>query len=536
MLDSILGSLKIYRSLAIGLVTAASLVAVESSAARAESVLRIAMTAGDIPSWTGQPDQGFEGYRFVAFNLYDGLTNWDLSRSDKEADIRPALATKWYPDPKDPKRWIFELRHGVKFHDGCDWNADAAVANIKRLTEKTDPAFNPVNYARARSRTNDIAQVEKVDDYTIAIDTNTVSSLFPYNTPFLLIMSPCALKKAGYDYQVYAKAPAGTGPYKFDKVVPHERLELVKNPDYWDKNRIPKQDRVVLLPMPEASTRVAALLSGQVDWVEAPPPDALDRLKSAGMKIVMNVYPHTWPYLLNVMDGPFKDLRVRQAANYAVNRGDMVEMLNGIAVPSYGIYVPSQRYYGYPFEFKTDPAKATALLKEANCYPCSITVAISTSGSGQMQPLPMNELVKEQLEKVGFKVKFDTLDWNTVLTIYLQGAVKFPQYDGINFSSGATDPLNFLKTVMSDYKAPNGANWGGFSDPKVDELARKALSTFDDAARTKLVIEIHELVVKDAARLFIVSDLNPRALSPKLSGFVQAQSWFQDITPVVVNQ
>lgn len=162
------------------------------------------------------------------------------------------------------------------------------------------------------------------------------------------MMSKCALEKAGNDYKVYASAPAGTGPYKFDKVVPHERLELVKNGDYWDKNCIPKQDRVVLLPMSEASTRVAALLSGQVDFVEAPPPDALDRLKSAGMKIVTNVYPHTWPYLLNYLRGPFRDLRVRQAANYAINRGDMVEMLNGIAVPSYGTYVPSQKYYGHP--------------------------------------------------------------------------------------------------------------------------------------------------------------------------------------------
>jgi peptide/nickel transport system substrate-binding protein len=524
-----LRSATISRSVALGLVLAAA-----STSVGAESVLRIAMTAGDIPAWTGQPDQGFEGYRFVGYNLYDGLTDWDLSQRDKEVDIRPGLATKWYPDPEDKKRWVFELRHGVKFHDGCDWNADAAVANIKRLTDKTDPAFDPVNFARARSRTNDIDHVNKIDDYTIAIETIAVSSMFPYNTPYVLMLSPCALKAAGYNYQVYANAPAGTGPYKFDKVVPHERLELVKNADYWDKNRIPKQDRVVLLPMPEASTRVAALLSGQVDWVEAPPPDALDRLKSAGMQIVTNVYPHTWPYLLNVMNGPFKDVRVRQAANYAVNRSDMVEMLGGVAVPSYGIYVPSQRYYGHPAEFKTDPEKATQLLKEAACYPCAITVAISTSGSGQMQPLPMNELVKEQLEKAGFKVKFDTLDWNTVLTIYLQGAVKYPQYDAVNFSSGATDPLNFIKTVMSTYRAPNGANWGGFADPKVDDLANQALATFDDAPRAKLIAELHELTVKDAVRLFIVSDLNPRALSPKLSGFVQAQSWFQDITPVVV--
>lgn len=527
---------KCFASAVSTLVFLISAVVLMPAPAAAESVLRIAMTAGDIPDWAGQPDQGFEGYRFVGFTLYDGLVNWDLSRSDRESDIEPALATKWQIDPGNPKRWIFELRHGVKFHDGCDWNADAALWNINRLTSKTSPAFSPLNFARARSRSNDIDHAEKIGDYTIAIDTNAVVSLFPYNLPFLLMMSPCAMHKAGNDYQTYAKAPAGTGPYKFDKMVPHERLELVKNPDYWDKNRVPKQDRVVLLPMPEASTRVAALLSGQVDWVEAPPPDAIDRLKGAGMKIVTNVYPHTWPYLLNFMRGPFKDLRVRQAANYAIDRDEMVEMLNGIAVPSYGVFVPSQRYYGHPLEYKTDPAKATALLKEAGCYPCAIKIAISTSGSGQMQPLPMNELVKEQLEKVGFKVGFDTLDWNTVLTAYFQGAVKYPQYDGINFSSGATDPLNYLKTVMSSYKAPNGANWGGYSNPKVDQLAQKALTTFDDAERTKLVSEIHETTIADAVRIFIVSDLNPRALSPKLSGFVQARSWFQDITPVVVGK
>src|SRR5437016_10968662 len=81
--------------------------------ARAESVLRVAMTAGDIPDWTGQPDQGFEGYRFVGWSLYDALINWDLTRSDREAPMVPGLATKWSIDPNNNKRWIFELRRGV---------------------------------------------------------------------------------------------------------------------------------------------------------------------------------------------------------------------------------------------------------------------------------------------------------------------------------------------------------------------------------------------------------------------------------------
>jgi ABC-type transport system substrate-binding protein len=227
-------------------------------------VLRIAMTAGDIPDWTGQPDQGFEGYRFVGFDLYDGLLNWDMSKAGVEVRLKPGLATKWAVDPNDHKRWVLELRPGVKFHDGCAWNANVALWNFERLMSDKSPAFSPANFARARSRSNDIDHVEKVDDMTIAIYTKQVNSLMPYNLPFVLMMSKCALEKAGNDYKVYANAPSGTGPYRFDKVVPHERLELVKNPDYWDPNRVPKQDRVVLLPMPEATTRTAALL--------APPP------------------------------------------------------------------------------------------------------------------------------------------------------------------------------------------------------------------------------------------------------------------------
>ena len=128
---------------------ASGLLTLRPKTAAAESVLRIAMTAGEIPDWTGQPDQGFEGFRFVGFTHYDGLVAGDLSRSDREADITPALATKWSPDPNNPKRWIFELRHDVRFHDGCDWNADAAIWNFERLISKTIPAFSPLNYARA---------------------------------------------------------------------------------------------------------------------------------------------------------------------------------------------------------------------------------------------------------------------------------------------------------------------------------------------------------------------------------------------------
>ena len=512
-----------------------AMMVIQPAEVRAESVLRVAMTAGDIPDWTGQPDQGFEGYRFVGWSLYDALINWDLSRSDREAPMTPGLAVKWGIDPKDNKRWVFELRKGVKFHDGCALDADLVVWNIQRLIDDKTPGFHPVHYARYRTRTVNIDHAEKIDPSTVAIYTKTPDSLTPYAMSMWYMISKCAAEKVNYDYAQYAKAPAGTGPYKFDRMVPRERLELTKNADYWDPRRVPKHDRLVLIPMPEATTRAAALLAGQIDFLEAPSPDTIPRLKSAGMNVVTLPYPHNWHYQLNFVEPPFNDVRVRRAANYALNRDEMVDMLGGVAQPGYAIYTPTAKLYGNPVKYLYDPKKATALLKEASCYPCAITLAISTSGSGQMQPLPMNELVKAQLEAAGFKVKLEVMDWNALLDVGIKGREKYPQYSGINISRATQDPgYGLLRFVTKQQWSPAGGNWGWYVSPEIEDLTKEAMATFDDEARDLLLTRIHEIASRDAVMLFVTHDLNPRALSPKLKGFVQAQSWFQDLTQIVV--
>lgn len=527
-------SARFSKSLTLAALTALAL-HVAPGRASAESVLRVAMTAADIPDYTGAPDQGYEGYRFAGYTLYDALALWDLSSSDKAAGITPGLATSWTVDPKDNKRWIYKLRQGVTFHDGCAWNADSAIWNFARVMDPKSSGFNPRHVGQMGTYVVNVASVDKIDDYTIAINTKMPSSLFPYEMAMYYMISNCAVQKAGNDYNAYAQHPSGTGPYKFDKVVPHERLELVKNDRYWNPQRIPKHDRLVLLPMPEASTRAAALLSGQVDFVEAPSPDTIPRLKAAGMTIVMVPYPHNWDYLLRADVPPFNDIRVRQAANYAMNRQDMVDMLQGVAVAADETLIKTQPWYGKPVAYDYDPEKAKALLTEAKCMPCTIKVGISTSGSGQMQPLPMNELVKEQLEAVGFKVDLEPMDWNALIGVFLAGSKKY-DYNAINFSMAPIDPVQgILKKWMTDYAPPACCNWGAFTDPKIDKLGAEALGEFDEGKRNALLTQMNEQAVADASELYIVHDLNPRALSPKLSGFVQAQSWFQDLTPIVVH-
>src|SRR5882757_11325291 len=107
----------------------------------AESVVTVAMTAGDIPATTGNPDQGFEGYRFVGYNLYDALLLWDLSKADKPSEIKPGLATSYEIDPGDHKRWIVHLRQGVKWHDGGDFTADDVIWNYQYRMDQKAPYF-----------------------------------------------------------------------------------------------------------------------------------------------------------------------------------------------------------------------------------------------------------------------------------------------------------------------------------------------------------------------------------------------------------
>ncbi|MCQ4159362.1 ABC transporter substrate-binding protein [Roseomonas sp. GC11] len=502
---------------------------------RAETVLRVAMTAGDIPLTAGIPDQGFEGWRFVGYNLYDSLVLWDLSRADRIADIKPGLASGWKVDPANNRRWIFELRKDVTFHDGCTFTAQDVVWNFERFTKESAPQFNARQFAFARGYLTNFESVEAIDSHSVAFTTKTVDSLFPYNLSFLMMVSRCRSEEVKNDADAFARNPSGTGPYRFSRMVPGERLELVRNEAYWDKARIPKHDRLVLIPMPEATTRAASLMSGQVDWIEAPSPDTMPRLRSAGMQVITNAYPHNWAYQLNFVDGPFADLRVRRAANHALNRADMKEMLGGVALEGYATLPPSTAYYGKPIRYEYDPAKARALLREAGCLPCKITFAISTSGSGQMQPLPMNELVKAQLEEVGFQVNLEVMDWNALLEMSRNGRERHRGINGINISRATQDPFNgMFRHVISSQWAPRGSNWGHFRNDEIDSLVSEALATFDSEKQLPILTRIHEKMSEQAVMLWVAHDLNPRALSPRVKGFVQAQSWFQDLTPVTV--
>jgi peptide/nickel transport system substrate-binding protein len=505
--------------------------------AYADQVMRVGMTASDLPTTGGIPNNGGEGFRFLGFPVFDSLVNWDFKHPDETADVTPGLATSWEIDEVDHTRWIFHLRHGVKFHDGTDFNADAVIFTLGRIYDDKSPQFDATSSPIVRAVVSMLQRWEKIDYYTIAIYTNVPFSHFPYLVTRILIVSPTAWEKAGRSWTEFAKAPAGTGPFKITKVTPRVSVEMARNPDYWDKDRIPKLDRMIVMPMPEANTRVAALRSGQVDWIEVPPPDMIDSLKSAGFQISLWPYPHTWPYVLNVTgQSPFRDKLVRQAANYAVDRDGLVKLLNGTATPAPGLYPVEHPVYGNPQNHYTyDPERAKALLKQAgHTGPVKAKIMISTSGSGQMMPLPMNEFLQQSMQAAGFDLDFEVVEWGAMLLGYRSApdAPASKGVDALNISLSYTDPSSMFRYWHSASYSPINQNWGHWSTPQLDGLLQQAQDTFDPGVRDKILAEAHALVVDEAPWIWIVHDLNPRAMSSHVKGFRPAQSWSQDFTTI----
>src|ERR1700709_324456 len=403
--------------------------------AGAETVLRIGMTAADIPRTLGQPDQGFEGNRFTGLTMYDALTGWDLSSADKASVVIPALSTEWKVDDADKKKWTFKLRPGVTFHDGSAFNADAVVWNVEKVLKQDAPQFDASQVGVTASRMPTLLSARKIDDMTVELMTKEPDSFLPINLTNLFMASPAKWQKLfdaadGADakaksqaaWAAFAKDASGTGPWKMSAFTPRERLQLVQNAACWDKARVPKVDKMVLLPMPEANARTAALLSGQVDWVEAPAPDAVAEIKQRGFVIQSNEAPQVWPWQFSRVEGsPWNDIRVRKAANLCVDREGLKEgLLAGLMVPATGTFEPGHPWRGKPtFEIKYDKPAAQKLMQEAGFGPnkkLTVKIQTSASGSGQMLPLPMNEYLQQALAECSFDVQLDVIEWNTLFT------------------------------------------------------------------------------------------------------------------------
>src|SRR5262245_34148113 len=360
----------------------------------------------------------------VTHQMFEGLLDEDLTKADVAVPpIVPRLAESWQVS-KDGLTRTFKLRKGVKFHDGTPFDAQAAVFSWARMFKKDAPHF----YARANSYTSYVVEfitsAEALDDQTLKLTFSKPYSewermtLQSWGEP--LMISPTQVKKVGNEK--FADSPVGTGPFKLVENIPNDRIVLERFKDYWGTP--PNVDKLVFRRLDDPAARVAALRTGEVDFILAPLPDEVESLRKDKFQILQSNAPHIWYWHLNMKDEHFKDVRVRKAVQMAIDKDKMCrELLRGTAKPAWSMISPATAAYDPKYKpYSYDPEKAKALLKDAGLGGGFETVFwTSTSGSGQMIPVAMAEWIQRDLAKVGIRVKLETFDWITYLAKMFHG-------------------------------------------------------------------------------------------------------------------
>lgn len=453
---------------------------------------------------------------FVMATMFDGLTKYEKGTSEPG----PGLAERWEVS-EDGTEYTFYLRQGVKFHDGTDFNADAALFEIDRVTNPDNPyyVYNQDGIHSFASFTwGLVTGTEKIDDYTIKI------TLSEPHAPFLAslamvwsgFMSPAALDQYGFEVVDH---PVGTGPFKLVEWVRNDHMTLEANKDYW--GGAPKIDRLIFQVVPESAVRLLKLEQGEVQILADVNPEDYARIRENPDLVLLEQPGLTVNGITLPADTePFTDVRVRQAMNYAVNKDEMDEFLyKNAAVPAATGMPPI--LMGYPEDLQPypfDPEKAKELLTEAG-YPDGFSFKLlcyeNPRGYNPVG-IKMAVAVQEYLANIGVDLELETLEWGAFLDA--RRSIDNHDMGMIGWSGDNGDPDNFLYEMFSTDMIPVG-NTSHYSNPDLDAILTKARTVTDPAERAKLYEEASRIIHDDAAWLFVNHTLHVRATRANVEGF-----------------
>ena len=451
-------------------------------------------TSVDPHFWTGFP------------NIQLGMMIFDhLIIPDKRYQMSPGLAVSW--KRLDDKTWEFKLRQGVKWHDASPFTADDVIFTFKRAPDAGVKQF--AQFVKGRDPV-------KVDDYTIHIKTPGPDPLVPNNMMGFAIVSKKHGEKATTDDYNAGKGTVGTGPYKFVEWVKGDRLALDDNPDYWGTK--PKWDMVIMKPITTGPSRVASLLSGEVDLIDYVPTADIAKLKKDA-KVTVSQAPSSrvlfWeldvsrdvsPYVF-AADGkpmfpnPLRDWRVRKAISMAIDRQAIVErIMDGNAVVANQLL--AREFFGYDPSIKGDaydPEGAKKLLKDEGYG--DFTMVVHGPNDRYDNDAQIVEAVAQMLSRIGITAKVETMSKSAYFTRAEADTPEVSISLGANSSSTGESP-NPLQTFC--HSRWIGTGYGAASRPRyansrLDKIIEGSLVTVDDGKRLKLLHEAMQICVRDAA-------------------------------------
>ncbi|MCT4370474.1 ABC transporter substrate-binding protein [Yangia mangrovi] len=465
----------------------------------------------------------------ILMNVYDGLVRY----KDGTLEVEPALATDWTIS-EDGTEYTFTLREGVSFHDGAPFNAEAVKFNFDRMLDEGHPFHDTGPFPLAFFFSS-VESVEAVDALTVKFTLSEPYAPFLSNLayPTGLLVSPAAVEQYGADY---GRNPAGTGPFKFAEWRANEAVVIEANPDYWDG--APELQAVVFRPITDANTRTAEMLAGGIDLMVEVPPVALSEFQGETYTVHEQAGPHVWFLILNAKEGPFSDKRVRQAANYAVNKEALVnDVLEGTAEVAAGPTPPAFAWaYNDDLEpYPYDPEKAKELLAEAGAEGAELTFYVTEGGSGMLDPIAMGTAIQADLNAVGFDTKIETYEWNTFLGEVNPGLEGKADMAEMAWMTNDPDTLPFLALRSDAWPDKGGFNSGYYSNAEVDELLEAARVATNQDERAELYKQMQTIVQEDAPWVFVANWKQNAATSERVENFSLQPSFFLLLDEVVKN-
>jgi ABC-type transport system substrate-binding protein len=441
------------------------------------------------------------------FLIYDNIVGFN----DK-MQIIPQLATEWSVS-QDGLTWTFKLRRNVAFHDGTPFDADAAVFHLQR---QISPTANRAN----RPLWDPLTGVRKIDDSTIAISTQK-----PYGALLNTlahgsggVVSPTAVRRLG---DGFARAPIGTGPYAVEKLDTGTELVLRRNDSYWGGR--PAYSRIILRHVPDPTTRIALLQSGQADVINAIPPENVAQLQgAANVEIVTRPALRTFGFAFNLNRKFFQDVRVRHAFNFSINRGPVIKAIfKDYATPIDSPLSPFTTGYSPVSAWPYDVDRAKALLAEAGWRPGSdgvvrkdgqpFEVTVMTPIGMLPKDIEVTQAFQNFLRVIGVRATINRVEPAAFFDL-----VRLPPervtWDmvlfGFNPSNG--DGAYHLTSLFESNPTPGGPpkvwNFARYSNPTVDQLLNQADTTVDQGRRNQLLAQAARLIWNDAPYVWMYAE------------------------------
>ncbi len=456
----------------------------------------------DVDNWYLDKFPGGDA-RFVWSQVYEPLV-----RLDTDLKIQPGLAESW-ETPDGGKTWIFHLREGIKFHDGTPFNSTAVVFS-----------YSDKSFAR-RIALRTVDHVEALDEYSVKFISKRPTSVPLYITHVAWpVMSPSCVDEKGE----FVK-PIGTGPFKFEKQIKDQEVVLVRNEDYWGER--PTLEKVIFKVIPEASTRVMALETKEVDMIIKVPEFEVSRLeKKSNIEVYRKLTTFTDFLQFNCEKEPFDDTKVRKAVAYAVDTEKLINtVLEGVGKPAKGRAFSPVMLYSKPdlklYEYNADKTKELLLeagwedtdgdgIVDKDGKPFKVTLLV---GRDVWAPrwIPTAEAIQGELRKVGLDVEMQVLESGAVTKLEREGNFDMMLRSGY-FVWGPYPRHFFVHHSKSPY--------GHYKNEEYDRLVDLADSTVDTKEQENLYYELQEMVIEEVPAFYLVHEEKLVAVNSYVKGYI----------------